>query len=441
MSANHALASSVVNGSMTYSDACASVLATANLTNGRVSTNPATFEEGKNVLSTIQQMYASFYKRSFNDIDCGKLMVDALSPTEHAEFLTYQTLRMPAVHAQETALASYTVVPVRTGIAGQPGTAESPVWQFAGNQYRDASNNLIFTALQPFLPVGTLEGYSEASSGNRYNAELGALYISNNPTTKTSDVGITVNPYRSHGAGIFGTQAYLLQNFGMLAFRHADGGGAMPRSFSLAFYKDAFCATAPLLRNEDVPASVIDVNHELAFRRNISCQSACHYSADSNAGLLRNFVVARTHSGGAIDPSCYFSNYPNERMLSFVVKYPSGSGTEYYRQNSTGRVLFRNYLGNLVDQPVTSFSQLGSVIANQDDYYICTAKKIYHYFTGIDAYVADPLSPNAPDLVNNDSLRARNQVIDLGLSYRTHGDTKRLIKEIFDSSAYRTGRP
>ncbi|MBX7230815.1 MAG: hypothetical protein K1X29_01890 [Bdellovibrionales bacterium] len=280
-----------------------------------------------------------------------------------------------------------------------------------------------------FTPNGLLYG---VGPGNSMNLTL----------TKAKDPKKQLtnqDPLKNLGGGILGTQAYLLSNY-------SNNIGlvpnllSMPRSWSKYLFEDLLCRKLPVIYERDATAFIDNQASALPFRKQATCIQ-CHATMDQVGGILRNFSHYWSAAG------CTLTNTPKVFNASFLIpenktsSLTTWNSTQYDNYSNTkpyGKFYFRDYKGTLVNRTIQSFSDLGSVIEDTDDFYICAAKRYYQYFTGINVEI----EPMTPDQVNNLSANKkfyRDRVVNLGIDLKNKHNkrTNELIKAIFDLPEYK----
>ena len=100
-----------------------------------------------------------------------------------------------------------------------------------------------------------------------------------------------------------------------------------------------------------------------------------------------------------------------------------------------GKLYFRDYQGQLIDENLANLSEFGQKLAELDDPYVCWAKRYYAYLTGINVEIVDP-GPDDRDLPKDGTGPHREAVYQFGLQLKNHQDPKRLFKEILQSQSY-----
>lgn len=240
----------------------------------------------------------------------------------------------------------------------------------------------------------------------------------------------STNVNEHHGAGIIGSQAYLLGNLGKTT--NSNGGSNLFRRWGKHVLSDLLCRDLPALRSKDV-ISEVHGNSTISFRTGISCMG-CHSSMDPLAGAIRN--VANVHSHNT-------SNTTNR--VNFIAKINPTLGSapfpttkvdaSFYKRPPEGKLYYRSHNGNLISQDFTGMEELGELLAKTDDLYVCAAKRYYRFLTGIDVDLSDPGDINSPQLSDGAKFQ-RERVVSLGLELKKHQSIRSLIKAIIKSDAF-----
>jgi hypothetical protein len=274
-----------------------------------------------------------------------------------------------------------------------------------------------------FAPVGDLLGIMTGTNRPlswEYEGRSGNLNLSAN-----------------FGGGILGSWAYIMQNAPDFEFTEIDGAEKLPRSYGKSIYSDFLCKDLPAVRIKDAEKYVIAPANQQAntagFRRNGGCV-ACHASMDQTTYVLRNVFYREDGRSNGIP---YGFRFPGVRApdLTGETGWVSRPVTNFYRRPPKGKLFFRNYKGILVDAPFTNLNTLGTLIASQDDFYICVAKKYFDHFTGYNAYINEMFGAS----LSVEEKQAREAVIAMGLDLKKHGDVKKLLLQVFESPFYQRG--
>lgn len=238
------------------------------------------------------------------------------------------------------------------------------------------------------------------------------------------------NVNEHHGAGIIGSQAYLLGNLGKTA--NSNGGSNLFRRWGKHVLSDLLCRDLPALRSRDV-ISEVHGNSTISFRTGISCMG-CHSSMDPLAGAIRN--IANVHSHNTTNTTY---------RVNFIAKINPTLGSapapttkvdaSFYKRPPEGKLYYRSFSGNLISHEFTGMEELGELLAKTDDLYVCAAKRYYRFLTGIDVDLSDPGDINSPELSEGAKFQ-RERVVALGVALKKHQSIRSLIKAIINSDAF-----
>jgi|GEM_PF-1905084 len=257
-----------------------------------------------------------------------------------------------------------------------------------------------------------------------------------NSTAFPYSFGEGVNITASYGAGLIGTQAYLLGNNDKSG--PVTGGTNAYRVWAKNVLSDLLCRTVPVLRSSDVlNLNLVQPSSNLPFRQGISCMQ-CHGSMDPMAGAIRQLRVGyaayQDGSGGIgvkyYAPAAGVNTQP-------AAAYPEmGEDASFYKRPPDSGLLYRSYDGTLVSKSVTGLRELGQALAQTNDLYVCAAKHYYKFLTGIDADLSDLTDPiNAPQLTDG-QMNFRKKVIALGMQLKQDQSLRSMIRSIIASPTF-----
>jgi hypothetical protein len=307
-----------------------------------------------------------------------------------------------------------------------PSTKVSSILTLDSNLVADRTEN---------NPKLSSDGYflsdlSQPSTANLIWASKGNLIgvVNNKKITLVTneDIKRKVDLFTSRGGGIIGTPTYLMESVQENFIFKADSF-KIPRKWAKAVFSDFLCRYLPVVNYEDAKTYVVNDSAAHAFRRSESC-TLCHASMDRMAAVNRNFKYDQ-----------YFltsSTYPTT-ITKGGTDWPAVVTENYSSQPTNGVLYFRNYKGNLVNQTVTSIKDLGAKITNQDDFFICAAKRYYQYFTGVDVDVFNPQDSRFRNK-GTDMQKHQQNVVKLGLDLKKHQSLKTLIKDILNLPVYKS---
>jgi hypothetical protein len=414
LSLTHPLRAAVVAGTISPVDACMQVLAEANL--GSAGTVASTKTVGSvNESLAVLRAFSDFHHTLTENPDIENSVPESADYRmtrlffDEGEFGLHFTraLFTPGVHVSDIVK-----LPVGLEALRDQGSEPSVTSKVAATP---------FTITMPTVQIGKFLGVRLMTA----NAEKTAL-------TKTFG-GHTYVIHHSDGGGVIGTPAYLLSNFGRALDETMNGGTKMPRRLARAIYKDLLCRDIPVIRSADA-TPFVQTNPTAStppFRTGNACMQ-CHASIDPMAGTARNFSYRVDYHNPDTTNSVHLFKFPATLSAENGVV---DSDPDFYKRPSNGRLFFRSYDGTLVDRAVSSIADLGSAIADTNDFYACVASRYYKFFTGITANLQDIGDPGIPAMTSGD-LFYRNEVIRLGQDLKTSQNLQSLIREILSSDVY-----
>jgi hypothetical protein len=218
------------------------------------------------------------------------------------------------------------------------------------------------------------------------------------------------------GGGFIGSQAYF----------HASNNN---RLWATNVLSDAMCKDIPVLRSIDVVNSVIPES-TFPWRQGISCMQ-CHDTMDPLSGAVRARFIIRTS--------------PQEEVRFFVSRavdkpsapYPSlTADNDFGRRPADFNLKFRSHDGTLVNLQGTGLPALGALIAEQEDFYACAAKRYFKLLTGIEVDLRDDSDPLNPLGLTPSETKFRNRVLELGKRLKQEQDLKSLVRQIIGSPTF-----
>lgn len=244
----------------------------------------------------------------------------------------------------------------------------------------------------------------------------------------------TFNAGETRGGGILGTPTYLLETVNEPENLKANSL-TMPRKWAKSVISDFLCRELPVARLVDTNSFVDTSATSHEFRKSQSC-TQCHASMDRLAAVNRNFKYVDirpdplTISGGV-----FAVKWTTNTALNGS-EWPASVKTDYAERPTLGVLYYRDYLGTLVNQPISSISDLGAKLATQNDFYICAAKRYYQYFTGVNVDIMDPSDFRIRNK-GTDMAYHKNNVVSLGLALKANQSLRTLINSIFNLDIYK----
>ena len=301
------------------------------------------------------------------------------------------------------------------------------------------------------IQVGELSGIRKTTEVDVVpNVTLSLL--SQVPDLRGSDqpqLNYSFDMHATFGGGILGTPIFLMLNYGHPIGTIPNGSTKLPRRWSKMIINTFMCSSVPNLRESDVTQYLITqpTANTAPFRMGTSC-IRCHATLDPMAYTARNLVmvnsdVYRTDGGSdAIKkwalPTVMVTSY--KASQSSTAGWPAEPVENFHLQYPSGRLYMRTLSGDLLDKSVNSIAELGSTIANTDDFYQCATKRYFEYLTGISVALFDVTDPEKADLKRSQKpqdLVDRKFIEELGKKFRSHQSVKTLVKDIIRSDYYR----
>ena len=266
----------------------------------------------------------------------------------------------------------------------------------------------------------------------------------------------SLSPKKTFGSGILGTSSYLHLNRGGHKNKLSDGENRVDRRFGKSVYKDILCLELPVIRLSDIATTGTGaptdrqflpsaVASDPVFRRGQSCMQ-CHAAMDTLSVVTRNLIDTRTNA------SCENTSLS---AIPFIHELPGASDGNalFATKLPHGKLYFRDAKGNLINKAIMGFKGngaipgIGKAISETEQFYTCTAKRYFNFFTGIDIDVSDPNGKT----FSVKEQQYRNQVIAWGAQLKLEHDSlkgansghntpiKNLIKKIISDPIYLTG--
>jgi hypothetical protein len=277
------------------------------------------------------------------------------------------------------------------------------------------------------IPFGVLEGVVAAPQivlPNYYLARQVASLPDLRPQLRTiASSGIAINKH--FGGGILGSQGFILTNTNLVVRQLPQDESVIHRRLTSRVYQDLLCHTLPTLTVEDVKKDV-QPSSPMPFRQSASCMQ-CHTSLDPMAYGYRHLSIERTFSAGLTDRM-----YGHH--VDHIVESPLVNNPKYFTtQTPIGHYAYRSLVdGKLMSGQFNTLTQLGSVLAQSDDFYRCSAKKYYKYFTGVDVQMVSREPAGSAEAVH------QNMVLTLASKLKSTGSLSEMLKALFGSSIYQS---
>jgi hypothetical protein len=245
---------------------------------------------------------------------------------------------------------------------------------------------------------------------------------------------VNVDINKGFGGGVLGSPSFVTLTFGNDNLRYMDGERHTMRTWSKNIFKDFMCRSLPVLELHDT-YKYVDKKSHLSFQKNNTCMN-CHASIDPMAGAMRNVTLGFNNIiADKVDLRSNRMGHLQSSIPIDVVSNPQLEGvTEYAKAQRSGTLRYRNFKGELIEKSFVGPDELGQILMNQVDPYICMSKRYLEYFTGVKI--------DLDNLVKNRTFHTAEEryyyelLIELGLKLKESQNLKSLIKDIIDHPIY-----
>ncbi|MBT5095430.1 MAG: hypothetical protein HOM21_14365, partial [Halobacteriovoraceae bacterium] len=261
----------------------------------------------------------------------------------------------------------------------------------------------------------------------------------------TVEQNVNYDLHENLGGGVLGSSVYLLLNSGQEIGRKMDGGWHVHRRWSKAVLKDLLCRDIPVILPGDASAYV-QPKSKLPFRKSTSCMQ-CHATLGLMAGVVRqsmtginNIVADQIYDlTNPLDSTVInlqmtvLKHFKVDPELEPVISLPEYD-VHYPKRPAYGRFLMRDLYGNLIDTTIKGTEDLGRILSERDDFYVCTAKRYFKFLTGVEVDL-NIMERSYRDL----DLTSRyflNLLVKWGRELKITQDLKLLINRIISSPIY-----
>jgi hypothetical protein len=370
-------------------------------------------ETSRKVLKSFQKLHSSWFKLyEFNSDTQDHPVTNVNDSNEMGYFLTVAALGSNIPY-KSLLVSPYSYRSIRDGndenkftndldISGNRHNLESKgpkKWRVGG--LRDDPEE--FQAQYLFTPrlveFGSLIGFEKVTKANNSFGRI----VKGKIDKRKTDLSLPLFN------GAFGTVPYLLLNLGHNDKR-ADNERIIHRRWSTNLFSDFLCRSLPVIRDEDVFPIV---KSKISFRNKKSCMQ-CHDSIDRLAGITSNLEQFSAGEAGGVSLAFRGVYKHNEKISSDSLLY------------------FRSVNGDLINKKLKNPNELGEELAKLVDPYLCTVKRYFKFFTGIDYQIDDHYNFQ----LSKEDMEYRNFLIELSIKLKDHQDIKKVITKIFDSKYY-----
>jgi len=308
-------------------------------------------------------------------------------------------------------------------------------------------------------------------------------------TAAPTDTHQPINNHETLGAGFIGTPSFMLLNNGMGDNSNPSGSMVLPRRISKNIMDVAFCREGPYLKAAHVPAGDVQTaNSPPPFRSNVEC-NRCHSTMDPVSYAFRNTQYRFNRRENTLEtPAGYDrcrSHYSNgncssvtseQAILSVMYRTKdsqmvsgpstnsfnwivnsSGNAEFFKSKNYKGRLRFTSAFGtdpfnsefNVLADSNTSgnqqLSELGNLVANSNDYFLCGAMKYSRMLFGTQIKINVDTLPELQSNANSQQVNLWNHLKSMVTSTTAttafnaqFSNPKTLIKNLIRSPEFKS---
>lgn len=239
------------------------------------------------------------------------------------------------------------------------------------------------------------------------------------------DTDISFYPNKPKGAGVIGTNPYLIANSSSLN-RKVMGLFDYDRRWATSVFRDYLCLELPLLSENDV-LKYIDKESSTSFLTDPKCMQ-CHVTMDFMGATLRN--IERYNTGDDDGNFSIVASYTHsvEERKRFKEELPTHYA-KLFKTSPDGILYFRDIKGNLIKEKVENLEQLGQKISQTDAPYYCAVKRHFEYFTNYNV----PMNAFFQFYQNNTKDPLIRYLVKLSEELKEKGNLKKMITRIIAS--------
>lgn len=262
-----------------------------------------------------------------------------------------------------------------------------------------------------------------AADQNNTQIDQELLYLSKQPE----------NINQHFGGGILGSPVFILQNTNlernMVAYKEYNNH----RRLASRIFENILCHQLPTLVDADV-STIPGSPH--AFENSKSCMQ-CHASIDPVARAYKKIVVHQSHRNA----NTAVSNIVSLLQLGADHTGTAAANFDWAMKPIDAKLYYRglkdtNAAAKPANLNVTSLADLGAKLSDPNtnvgyDFYACTAKRYYEYFTGINVEMRPTTQENSVMVYH------RSLILNLANSLKANGSLQTLVENIVKSAPFR----
>ncbi len=242
------------------------------------------------------------------------------------------------------------------------------------------------------------------------------------------------------GAGVLGSQVFLLSYIGHGLRVKIDGALKVQRRWSQQALQTFLCANLPTLLKTDVTSYLSNSETAPPFRSSTNCL-ACHATLDPMAYPLRNMTLGSSdmrRPGSPFKATMLMAQFKADHPA--INEWSPEAVEDFNQQAPKGRFFYRSVTGKLIDVAVNNLNELGETLVSTDDYYQCAAAHYVEQLTGIRVPLYNRQDPRFSELnqgLSSDDVRDRKFVETLGTRLKQTQSLFDLVQEIIRSPYFR----
>ncbi len=283
------------------------------------------------------------------------------------------------------------------------------------------------------VPSGVLVGIKEIPKNRDILKNVVNSKDNQKEINPAVEIKINKDIHEGLGGGILGSEVFVNLNLGQDLGKKMNGGRIIPRRWSKAIINELLCRDLPVIPIKKA-IGFVQKNSQISFRKKESCM-ACHATMDPLANLVRN--VEQSYSADAGGDGMIHSTHL--RFHKEDKKYPRelspvDDDPFFHLRPAYGRFIYQDVRGNYIDKEIKSLDELGAALLETDDLYLCTVKKYFNFFTGIDVH----MNLFIQGAQTPEELYIKNLLEESSQSLKQSGDLTQAIGILLNSKIYRS---
>jgi hypothetical protein len=437
-----------------------------NLTAGSIQSNQSRIrtQEAKDLIRRFHQFHETFFKSDkyehvYNEFGYTKLVQDTGVPAAYFTLGTFSPVSDYSLAVTEPSalqvIRGGTAASRAGNLVRNPTTNPDSLTRYIGSEVFGADRGL-FSGIKRITAPSTQVSSGGVPPANEASATFPPWQYK--PSQVVAE-GWSPLWRNTLGGGFMGDPSFLLLNSGMPIDKTSNGSMTLPRRWSREVMNAAFCRNGPYLKLGQIPqGDLSNAAGRPPFRTDqpSGCMQ-CHSTMDPMAIGIKNLRISEVSENLAAAPSGTWIApeqnifYPvlyrlqagqilspsNALPNAFTWPAPASGITNFHKSRVHGRLTFTNSDGNLFSQtfdanPQNSdqLNQLGSLIRNSGDYYLCGAIRYFELLSGVRISLE---SESLPELSASTSAYEKKVFQDLkplAQQFASTRNTRELLKQL-----------